>query len=371
MTERIPIIRPDIRPEEVEGPIREVLNSGMLTSGCNVANFERAVADWVGVGHAVATTSATTAIHLAMVGLGVGPGDEVLVPDFTFPATVNAVVQTGATPVLVDSRAEGFDMDPESAEGLISERTKVILPIDPFGQPADHASLQSVVAEVGAALVVDAACSLGASRDGVQCGSHGTAGCFSFHPRKVVTCGEGGMVTTDDPVLAERLRLLRNHGGNRREGVGLEFIEPGFNYRLSEIPAVLGLSQIRRLDGILMDRRRTAKSYDSALAGVDGVTVLHPVPGVVWSYQSYVVVLDGGIERDRVIELMAKASIETTVGTYACHQHPAFKQWSVGTSLPNSARHARRSLTLPLIPGMAEHQVERVVESLGAVVCRA
>jgi len=371
VTERIPIIRPDVRPEEVEGPIREVLNSGLLTSGCHVANFERAVADWVGVGHAVATTSATTAIHLTLVGLGVGPGDEVLVPDFTFPATVNAVVQTGATPVLVDSRPDSFDMDPESAAGYISKRTKVILPIDPFGQPADHASLQSVVAEVGAALVVDAACSLGASRGGAQCGSHGTAGCFSFHPRKVVTCGEGGMVTTDDPVLAERLRLLRNHGGNLRAGVGLEFIETGFNYRLSEIPAVLGLSQIRRLDEILMDRRRTAKLYDSALAEVDGVTVLHPVPGVEWSYQSYVVVLDGGIERDRVIELMAEASIETTVGTYACHRHPAYKQWSVGASLPNSERHASRSLTLPLIPGMADHQVERVVESLGTVVCRA
>ena len=368
MNDRIPIIRPDVRPEEVDGPIREVLESGMLTSGRNVAEFERTVADWVGVAHAVATPSATTAIHLALVGLGVGPGDEVLVPDFTFPATVNAVVQTGATPVLVDSRADGFDMDPECAAALTSERTRVVLPIDPFGQPADHVSLERVAADVGAALLVDAACSLGAERHGVRCGSHGVAGCFSFHPRKVVTCGEGGMVTTDDPVLADRLRMLQNHGGIRRGGPGLDFLEPGFNYRLSELPAILGLSQVRRLDGILGDRRGAAGRYDEALDGLEGVHVLRPGGDAEWSYQSYVVVLDDGIDRDRVIDLMAESSIETTIGTYACHQHPAFEPWSGGGSLPNSARHADRSLTLPLVPAMDDRQVTRVVETLGEVI---
>jgi len=371
VSERIPIIRPDVRPDEVDGPIRDVLNSGMLTSGANVAEFERAVADWVGVAHAVATTSATTAIHLALAGLDVGPGDEVLVPDFTFPATVNAVVQTGATPVFVDSRAEGFDMDPECATALASERTRVILPIDPFGQPADHVSLERVASEVGADLLVDAACSLGAARHGIRCGNHGVAGCFSFHPRKVVTCGEGGMVTTDDSALAERLRVLRNHGGIRQAGPGLVFTEPGFNYRLSEIPAILGLSQVRRLDGILSDRRETAGRYDEALRGIAGVKLLRPDGDAEWSYQSYVVLLDGEIDRDRVIELMAVAYVETTIGTYACHQHPAFEPWTGGVTLPNSASHADRSLTLPLVPGMDRDQVERVVGSLAEVIRQA
>ncbi len=368
MNNRIPIVIPDIEFSDVMNDFERIITTGILTSGPFVVDFERAVAEWVGVEHAIATTSATTAIHLALVGLGVGEGHEVLVPDFTFPATINAVLQTRATPVLVDSRAEGFDMDPASAAGLVSERTKVVLPIDPFGQPADHVALESIATEVGAALVVDAACSLGASRGGAQCGSQGTAGCFSFHPRKVVTCGEGGMVTTDDPVLAGRLRLLRDHGSTRRVGAGLEFTEPGFNYRLSEIPAVLGLSQVRRLDRILEDRRRTAERYDLALSGCDGVTVLHPTPGVEWSYQSYVIVLDGGIDRNRVIELMAEASIETTIGTYACHQHPAYEPWSAGTTFPNSAQHAERALTLPLVPRMEEHQVERVVESLDTAI---
>ena len=371
MTEPIPIIRPDVQAEEVDGPIRDVLESGMLTSGRNVAEFERSVADWVDVEHAVATTSATTAIHLALVGLGVGAGDEVLVPDFTFPATLNAVIQTGATPVLVDSCAESFDMDPEIAADLVSDRTKVVLPVDPFGQPADHLVLEGIASSVGAALVVDAACSLGAERSGLRCGSHGSAGCFSFHPRKVVTCGEGGMVTTDDSVLADRLRLLRSHGGARHAKPGLEFVEPGFNYRLSEIPAILGLSQVRRLGGILDDRRGTAARYDAALQGISGVTVLLPAPGVKWSYQSYVVVLDEGIDRDGIIGLMAEEMIETTIGTYACHEHPAFAPWSIGVALPNSARHAAHSLTLPLVPRMEDHQVDRVVETLDRVIRRA
>lgn len=362
---RIPIIRPDVRPAEVDEAIRGVLESGMLTSGKNVLEFEGAVAGWVGVDHAVATTSATTALHLVLAGLGVGPGDEVLVPDFTFPATVNVVAQTGATPVLVDSGRDTFAMDPEAAAAARSDRTKVVMPVDPFGQPADHGKLAAISQEAGAHLVVDAACSLGASRGGVRCGAHGLAGCFSFHPRKVVTCGEGGMVTTNDGDLADRLRRLRSHGGERGEGPALEFIEPGYNYRLSEIPAVLGRSQVDRLGEILVDRRRTAHRYDERLRDTSGVFTPVPTGDAEWSYQSYVVLLDDRIDRDRVIQKMADGGIETTIGTYACHRHRAFERWSAGRSLSNSARHADCSLTLPLVPGMSEDQVDRVVAELG------
>ena len=229
VADSIPIIRPDVLYHEVEHDVRGVLASGILTSGRHVADFEKAVADFVGVDHAVATTSATTALHLSLVALGVEQGDEVLVPDFTFPATANAVIQTGATPVFVDSGIGDFSMDPESAAMHISDRTRVIMPVDPFGQPADHLALARLADDVGARLVVDAACSLGATRDNVRCGAHGTMGCFSFHPRKVVTCGEGGMVTTDDSDLAERLRLLRNHGAISKCTPGMEFVEPGFH----------------------------------------------------------------------------------------------------------------------------------------------
>ncbi len=369
MNDWIPVIIPDVGFSEIEQDIKRILATGILTTGPYVVNFEKSIAEWVGVDHAVATTSATTALHLALTASGVGPGDEVLLSDFTFPATANVVIQTGATPVFVDSGVDDFTMDPEHARSLVSVRTRVIMPVDPFGQPANHPALERLASEVGARLIVDAACSLGASRDGRECGAHGDMGCFSFHPRKVVTCGEGGMVTTDDPALADRLRLLRNHGSHRVRERALEFIEPGFNYRLSEIPAALGLSQMRRIDQILLDRRKTAHRYDEALADLAGVTVPRAVSGTTWSYQSYVVTLDDGVDRDSVISRMADAGIETTIGTYACHQHPAFSAWGLRSGdLPNSTSFADRALTLPVVPRMAHSQVSRVVLSLESIL---
>ena len=365
----LPIIIPDVHFDEVESDLRTVFASGQLTSGPFGTEFERAVAEFVGVGEAVATTSATTALHLALAALDVGSGDEVLLSDFTFPATANVVVQTGATPVFVDSSPNDFSMDPECLRSLVSGRTRVVMPVDPFGQPADHAAIGASAAEAGASGSVDAACSLGGERDAIRCGAHGLMGCFSFHPRKVVTCGEGGMVMTADPDLAGRLRTLRNHGSVRAGGPGLSFVEPGFNYRLGEVPAVMALSQVRRLDEILTDRRRTASLYDERLTGTEGLTVPRPPDRTEWSYQSYVVVLDDYLDRDRVIRDMAEERIGTTIGTYACHQHPAYSRWGyVDGDLPNSARFAGQALTLPLVPGMTLEQVERVVETLRRVL---
>jgi len=371
VNDRIPIIIPDVEFGEVERDFKRIFTTGILTSGPFVADFERSVADRIGVDHAVATTSATTALHLALTVSGVGPGDEVLLSDFTFPATANAVIQTGATPVFVDSGADDFAMDPEHAQTLVSGRTRVIMPVDPFGQPADHTSLERLAAESGARLVVDAACSLGASRSGRECGAHGDMGCFSFHPRKVITCGEGGMVTTNDSSLATRLRLLRNHGSQKPKGDGrvLEFVEPGFNYRLSEMPAALGLEQMKRLDRIISDRQVTASRYDKALVDLPELWIPGPPTETTWSYQSYVVVLEDGIDREVVITGMADGGIETTIGTYACHQHPAFATWGRDREdLSNSARFADRSLTLPVIPRMSTSQVDRVVETLISVL---
>ena len=369
MNNRIPMIIPDIDFIDVVNDFERIVTTGTLTSGPFVVDFERSIADRVGVDHAVATTSATTALHLSLTVLGVGPGDEVLLSDFTFPATANAVIQTGATPVFVDSCADDFAMDPEHARTLVSDRTRVIMPVDPFGQPADHTALERLAAESETRLVVDAACSLGASRGGRECGAHGDMGCFSFHPRKVVTCGEGGMVTTNESSLADRLRLLRNHRSRRADRRALEFIEPRFNYRLSEMPAALGLSQMRRIDQILHDRRKTAHRYDEALADLEGVRIPMTVPGATWSYQSYVIVLDDIIDRDVVISEMAKSGIETTIGTYACHQHPAFSAWGLSRGdLTNSAHFADRTLTLPVVPRMTQSQVDRVVETLASIL---
>ncbi|MBV9412952.1 MAG: DegT/DnrJ/EryC1/StrS family aminotransferase [Acidimicrobiia bacterium] len=361
---RLPIIRPDIRYAEVEEHIRAIFESGILTSGPYLERFERSVADYVGVAHAVATTSATTALHLSLAALGVGPGDEVLVSDFTFPATGNVVVQLGAVPVLVDSQADAFAVDVEAAASLITERTKAVIPVDPFGQPADLPAMGSMADQYGLAVIEDAACALGAAIDGRRCGSWPTAGCFSFHPRKIITTGEGGMVTTDDAALAARLRLLRNHGGERA-GVGMTFVAHGFNYRLSEVQCALGIAQMARVDEILADRARVAGHYREQLQAIPPASFPEPRAGSTWTYQSLVVVLDDEVDRDRVVAALTERGIETTLGTYAMHTHPVFAAYGYAPGdLPNSWRWQRQSLTLPLLPAMTEEEVERVVTAL-------
>ncbi len=301
----IPIIRPDVSFAEVAEDFERIIDSGQLTGGRFVAAFEAALATRVGAEHAVTTTSATTALHLTLAALGVGPGDEVLVSDFTFPASGNVIVELGATPVLVDSTPDSFALDVDLAAELVTERTKAIMPVHPFGQPADLDAVGRLATDHGLAVVEDAACALGSSWGDIACGS-AHPGCFSFHPRKVVTTGEGGAVTTDDAALAARLRLLRSHGAVPAE-VGMEFVANGFNARLGELPAALGLSQMTRLDDILADRRSTARCYDALLAGVPGVEVRIEPPGQTWSYQSYVVMLGDEVGRDDVVSTLRSA----------------------------------------------------------------
>ncbi len=365
---RLPIIRPDVTFDEVADDLRAVLDSGQLTQGPYLEAFEAALAATVGTRHAVATTSATTALHLALHAAGVGPGDEVLTSDFTFPATGNVIVQLGARPVLVDSGRDTFALDPVDAAAKVTPRTRAIVPVDPFGQPADADRLLAIAVEHDLVVVEDAACGLGAGGQEWNCGEWPVAGCFSFHPRKVVTTGEGGAITTDDDALAERLRRLRSHGSQRTERA-LAFVDHGFNYRLSEVNAVLGLAQLGRLDAILADRAATAAAYDQRLAGVDGIEVRRPEPGTRWSHQSYVVMVADDVDRDAVIAGLAEREIESTLGTYALHAQRAFA-WTGyrAGDLPNAWRAQRQSLTLPLVPRMAVAEVDRVVAALGEVL---
>lgn len=366
----VPLIRPVVRFEEVEHGIREVLASGQLTSGENVRQFEAEVAKAVGTAEAVSVTSATTALHLSLHALGVGPGDEVAVADFTFPATANAVIQTGAVPVMVDSGPASFAMCPRDLERRLSPRTKAVIPVDPFGQLADYGAIEERIDGRDIPIIADAACSLGSSKGGVAAGAYGTVGCFSFHPRKIITCGEGGMITTDDVELADRLRVLRSHGAVR-DGGSMRFDFAGFNYRMSEIQAVLGRSQIGRLKEIIQDRKRTARSYDELFHSVDGIETRQPGPDEVWSYQSYVVVLDDAIDRDGVIRAMRELGIETTIGTYATHTHPAYAHLGYATGdRRNSHRYQEQALTLPLLPSMESALIDRVSSSLLDVVAR-
>jgi len=366
-THLIPIIKPDLSFDAVAKDLRLIIESGRLTLGPYVADFEASVANYVGVRHAFAVTSATTALHLALVANGIGLGDEVLVSDFTFPATGNVIVQAGAIPVLVDCRPDAFDIDVEAAEALVSPRTRAILVVDPFGQPCDLAAIHTFAKKHGLAVIEDAACAIGGALQGRKCGAWPGTACFSFHPRKVVTTGEGGMITTDDEALAKRIKLLRNHGGEPGEpdDVGMRFIANGYNYRMSEIQACLGLEQMRRLDAIIDDRRRIAIHYIDLLEGLDGVSVPLAASPEECTFQSFVLLLDDKIDRNRTVHSMRQDGIETTLGTYAMHAQPAFARYGYKPgALPQSWRAQRQSLTLPLLPHMDETQIAQVVVSL-------
>ena len=365
----LPIIRPDVGFDEVAADVKAILDSGILTGGPYVARFEAALAARVGAAHVVATTSATTALHLSLVAAGIGPGDEVLVSDLTFPASGNVIVEAGATPVLVDSLPDAFALDVADAAAKVTDRTRAIMAVDPFGQPADLAAVAALAAAHGLVVIEDAACALGSARDGVPCGAWPGLTCFSFHPRKVVTTGEGGAVATDDAALAERMARLRTHGGVKAE-VGLEFVDNGFNYRLSEVPAAIGLAQLARLDDILADRRATAARYEERLADVVGVELRRPASDdETWSYQSFVVLLDDSVDRNRVVAELRAEGIETTLGTYAMHAHPAFGRFGYQAGdLPHSWRAQQQSLTIPLLPAMDVADVDRVVAALARTV---
>jgi perosamine synthetase len=365
---RIWLTRPQTDEAEID-EIREVLASGTLTQGPKVAELEAMVAQLVGTPHAFATTSATTALHLSLVALGIGPGDEVLVPDFTFPATANVVVQQGATPVLVDIDLETFAMDADDLEGRITPRARTIIPVHPFGLPADMRRIGEVAERHDLTVIEDAACALGATLNAHQVGGYGIAGCFSFHPRKSITTGEGGMITTADDDLAKRIGLLRSHGGVR-EGGRFRFEAAGFNYRMSDILAAVGVAQMRKLDAFLSARRRVASWYDGAMADLDGVRLPLIPSGATHTYQSYVVLLDGRIDRDGVIAALRADGIETTIGTYALHDQPFFaRTYALRTGdRPRSHRAFSGSLALPLHGSMREDEVAAVTDALTRVI---
>ncbi len=364
----IRLVVPDIDEDEL-AEVQSVLASGYLTQGPKVAEFERLIAARVGTRHAFATTSATTALHLALVAMGIGTGDEVLVADFTFPASANVVVQQGATPVLVDVDPGTFTMDPEDLERKITARSRALIPVHAFGLSADMNPILEIARSHGLLVLEDAACAIAATYYDRPVGSMGTAGCFSFHPRKAITTGEGGMITTDDDALAERISLLRSHGGIRT-GNRFRFEAAGFNYRLSDILAAVGVAQLRKLDAILARKRELAAEYTRRLRGLDGVTA--PVEPA-WRghvYQSYVLTLDDAIDRDRVIDAMKERGIETTLGTYALHAEPFFARtygYRPG-DLPGSYASYRHSLTLPLYSSMTDADMDRIVDSLSAAL---
>lgn len=364
----IPIVKPYLDENELE-QISQVLSSGLLTQGPKTLEFEKMVAEMTGSQYAFAMSSCTTALHLALVALNIKPGDEVLVADFTFPATANVVVQLGAKPVLVDIDLDTFTINPQDLQKKITPKTKAIIPVDAFGLSADYDSILKIANERHIPVIEDAATTLGAKYYDRYCGNLTAIGCFSFHPRKVITTGEGGMITTNDSNLAEKIKLLRSHGGVRK-GAWFEYEAAGFNYRLSDILSAVGVAQMKKLDYLIKRKRELASELSNRLSNIAGVQIPTEPKWGGHIYQSYVVLLDETINRNRVIDSMKTQGVETTIGTYALHDQPFFqKTYGYNTGdLANSHIAFTQSVTLPLYPQMTASDLDRIADTLTAAI---
>jgi perosamine synthetase len=343
---------PDLGEEELAA-IAEVLESGQLTMGPKVAEFEAGLAQACRVEHAVAVSSGTAALHLAVLALGIGPGDEVIVPAYTFPATANVVTLASARPVLVDVDPETMNVRPQAVAGALTERTRAVLVVHLFGRPARWEEVEAAVPD-GVELLEDAAGALGARRGGRPCGGLGRLGCLSFHPRKIVTTGEGGAVTTDDGDLAETIRTMRHHGWR-----GTEMPAPGLNYRLSDVLCALGIPQLRRLESLLGERERLAGLYAERLAG--HVQIPSADEGDRHGWQAYVVQLD---RRDEALIALRDAGIQAQIGTYALHRLAAYRDQG---PFPGADAVYERALAVPFHNRLSEDDIERVAGVLTAL----
>ena len=347
--------------------VQEVLASGYLVQGARVADFERTVAEYVGTDHAVAVANCTAALHLALLAVGVGRGDRVAVTGYSWPATANVIALCGAEPVFVDINPSTFNMDPEALHQVL-RRTNIraVLPVHAFGALADMKRIGGLAQDYGVPLVEDAACALGAELEGRRAGAWGTVGCFSFHPRKPITTGEGGMLTTNDVALARTLRVLRNHGLDP-DAPAPEFVAAGFNLRLTEFQAALGTSQMRKLDRLIGLRRAQAATYDRLLRNTD-ITPPQTALGNAHVYQSYVVLLPPAAapRRPQLIAALKERGIETTIGTYHL---PLIKyirdQYGFRPGdFRNTDDVAVRAVSLPLFEDLSTGEQELIVDSL-------
>jgi len=349
--------------------ITSVLSTGYLTQGPKTAQFEQAVADYVGCRHAFAMSSCTTALHLALASLDIAPGDEVLVADFTFPATANVVVQQGAVPVLVDICLDTLTIDPDDLARKVTPRTRAIIGVDAFGCAADWDAVQAVADRHNLPVIEDAATAIGTTYHDRFCGNLTTLGCFSFHPRKVITTGEGGMITTNDDALADRIRLLRSHGGVR-DGFWFRYEAAGYNYRLSDIQGALGVAQMEKLSWLISERRRLAALLCDRLTDISGI---HLPVNPAWEghiYQSFVILLDDRLDRNRLIARMRELGVETTLGTYALHDQPFYQRTFgyVSGQLPQSHKAFCQTVTLPLYPQLTLADLDLIAASLRQAV---
>lgn len=374
---QVPFARPSLSGREAEA-VAAVIASGWVSQGPRVQEFEAAFADRVGAADAVATTSCTTALQLALYVSGVGAGDEVIVPSLSFIATANAVWQCGATPVFADIDPRTYNLDPGAAERAITPRTRAIMPVHQVGLPAEMNRFLELGASYGVAIIEDAACAIGATYEGRPIGSLGPLACFSFHPRKVITTGEGGMIAVQDPEVAQRLRRLRQHGMDMsdlaRHGaqdvVFETYPERGWNARMTDMQAALGLCQLEALEDILERRRRLAERYTDAIAQMEHLEPPYDPPHVTRTWQSYCVRVRAGalVQRTELMRALLRDGVPTRRGVMAIHEEASYAGEPV--RLPHTEAAAREVLMLPLFAELSDDEQNYVIERLAKHAAR-
>jgi dTDP-4-amino-4,6-dideoxygalactose transaminase len=371
----IPISLPSTGQEEWEA-VKEPLMSGWITSGPKVRAFEEAFAKRHEVKHAIAVTSATTALHLALVALDIGPGDEVIVPAFTWVSTANVVLHQGAEVIFCDVDTKTFNIDPVQLSKKVTPKTKAIMAVHLFGLCADMDMIRAVAPNIP--IIEDGACATGAAYKGVPAGGLGDMGCFSFHPRKSITTGEGGMVTTNDDVLAEKLSILRNHGASiseeQRHNGPKPYILPGFevcgyNYRMTDLQGAMGVVQLAKLDQFITERQKWANYYNEQLSGIDWLNLPEFSNEYTHGWQSYVTLVDESkspMTRNEIMEKLQDSGISTRPGTHAVHMLGFYaKKYGIQPGdFPEAQSSNDFSMSIPLHNRMTKEDFDYVINCL-------
>lgn len=383
MLMNVPIARPSFGQLEEEAVI-EVLRSGWVSQGPRVAEFERQFAEYVGAAHAVAVSSCTTALHLALVAAGVKQGDEVICPSLSFIATANAIAYAGATPVFVDIDRSTYNLDPSRIEEVITPRTKAILLVHQIGLPSPINEIQTIASRHALVVVEDAACAIGSEYRGQRIGRpHTSMACFSFHPRKILTTAEGGMLTTNDEEMAARVRRLRQHAmtvsdlaRHSSSKVVIEhYDEIGYNYRMTDLQAAIGLVQLQRLDKMLSRRRELARRYSRRLSNLGWIVPPHEPSDSQHNFQSYMARLtnDAPLTRDALMQELLDHGVASRRGIMAIHRELPYSDETTDARLPETNLVADTSIILPLFYEMREEEQEYVMncfEQIHALAAR-
>lgn len=355
----IPISEPNLGKEELKNVINCIKTNWISSKGKYVSEFEKKFSKYCGCRFGVSTSSGTTALHLALKALGVGKGDEVILPTLTFAATANVVIHCGAKPVFVDSEPVTWNIDPERIEEKITDKTKVIIPVHLYGHPCDLDPIIDIAKDHGLFIVEDAAEAHGAEYKKRKVGSFGDIGCFSFYGNKIITTGEGGMCITDNEELAERMRILKNHGMDPNKKYWHPFV--GFNFRLTNLQAAVGLAQLKKLDKFIKIKRANAKLYNSLLEDVEGIT-LPPeeswAKNVYWMY-SILIENDFRVSRDKLMKELKEKGVETRPFFYPVHTMPPYH---TEEHFPVSEELSRKGISLPSSTNLKKDEIEYITE---------